>query len=57
MGKDKTKPKKKCCGKFKKTGKHCENCPLILKPKKKKKSEKKKKRKADKRKKKKAKKD
>ncbi len=27
MGDDK-EPKKKCCGKFKKKGKHCGSCPL-----------------------------
>ena len=52
MGKEK-KPKKKCCEKYKKTGKHCKDCPLISKPKKKKKTEKKKKQKAEKRRKKK----
>lgn len=55
MGREKKKAKKKCCGKYKKTGKHCKDCPMILKPKKKKKTEKKKKKKAAKRKKKKAK--
>lgn len=30
MGKDKKKTKKKCCGKYLEKGKHCKNCPLLL---------------------------
>ena len=52
MGKQKKKAKKKCCGKFRKKGKHCKRCPIILNAKKKKKGTKKKK-KTDKKKKKK----
>jgi hypothetical protein len=26
----KSKPKKKCCLKYLKSGKHCKNCPLLL---------------------------
>jgi len=52
LGKAKKKAKKKCCGKFRKKGKHCKRCPIIFNLKKRKKAEKKKK--ADKKKKKKA---
>lgn len=31
MGKEKVdKPKKKCCGKYRKNDKHCTRCPLIV---------------------------
>ena len=30
MGKKKETPKKKCCGKYLKSGRHCKNCPLLL---------------------------
>ena len=36
MGKKKRKnqkPKKKCCGKYLKKGKHCARCPVLLKEK------------------------
>jgi hypothetical protein len=26
----KGKPRKKCCGKYLKSGKHCKGCPLLL---------------------------
>lgn len=29
MGKKKDKPKKKCCGKYLKTARHCKGCPLL----------------------------
>ena len=31
MGKKKSKVKKKCCGKYLKSGKHCKDCPLLIK--------------------------
>jgi hypothetical protein len=31
VGKKKKKLKKRCCGKFLKEGKHCKNCPILLK--------------------------
>jgi hypothetical protein len=33
MGKGKGKVKKQCCGKFKKSGKHCSKCPLLVRDK------------------------
>jgi len=30
VGKKVRKPKKRCCGKFLKEGKHCKNCPVLL---------------------------
>ena len=54
MGKKKNKPKKKCCGKYRKEGKHCKRCPILFKLKKREQAEKKKKKKADKEKKKKS---
>ena len=42
MGKTKKRPKKKCCGKFRKKGKHCKRCPIIFNLKKRKKAAKKK---------------
>ena len=30
MGKKKKKLKKRCCGKFLKEGKHCKNCPILI---------------------------
>jgi len=30
VGKKKKKLKKRCCGKFLKDGKHCPNCPLLI---------------------------
>ena len=32
MKKPKEKPKKKCCAKFEKKGKHCKNCPVLVGP-------------------------
>jgi hypothetical protein len=47
--KRKRKPKKKCCGKFrKKNGRHCKRCPILFNLKKREKAAKKKKKKSKK---------
>ncbi|HFQ90019.1 MAG TPA: hypothetical protein ENK27_08060 [Desulfobulbus sp.] len=33
MGKKKKKPKKSCCGKYLKKGRHCSRCPVLIKAK------------------------